>query len=148
MASLLCVTGCGGGGHRGGTHRPGTPTELGRRYLEVASAANDSIAVAKTALSSHPDDLMLVEADLRAIAEAKRSFDTAVSTLRFPPSVRPAVGRLLAADRALEASLDAGAAARSASELNGAQPAIVDDGQVAVRAAAEVRRQLALPPLG
>ncbi|GAC1533265.1 MAG: hypothetical protein NVS3B12_12450 [Acidimicrobiales bacterium] len=68
LAGLLCVTGCGGGGHR-----PGTPTELGRRYLELASAANDSISVAKTRLSSHPDDLTLVEADLRAIIQAKRS---------------------------------------------------------------------------
>ncbi|GAC1590761.1 MAG: hypothetical protein NVS3B21_08620 [Acidimicrobiales bacterium] len=148
LAGLLCVSGCGGAGHRGGQHRSGPPPELGRRYLELAAAANDSIAMAKTRLSSHPDDLTLVEADLRAIADAKRAFDAQVSTLSFPPSIRPVVERLLAADRTLEASLDAGAAARSASELNGAQPAIVDDGQAAVRAAAEVRRQLALPPLG
>lgn len=147
MATLLCVAGCGSG-HRAGPHRTGAPSEVGRRYLELANTANDSIAMAKTRLASHPDDLTLVEADLRSIADAKRSFDAQVSTLSFPASIRPVVERLLAADRTLEASLDAGASARSASELNGAQPAIIDDGQAAVRAAAEVRRQLALPALG
>lgn len=145
VAVAVAVASCSSRAHGSGRVPGNAPAAA--RYLQLAAAANSSIAAAKDRIRAGTEDLPATESDLRSIADAKRAFDKGLGSVQFESAVRPAVQSLLEADADLERRLDAAAEVATASDLASMAPAILGAGQSCVTSADALRRLLGLPPI-
>jgi hypothetical protein len=118
---------------------------LAYEYLRIADAANARVAAAQHRLTVDAANLGRVEGDLRAIAAAKRSFDTGLRRLAVTPALEPDIRRLLNADATLETWLDQGGKAPTVAALSAVQARIASAVGVAAQAARQLRQDLGLP---